>query len=100
MLRVELFTVVPVIPTCSMYLRQLWRFAARNAGARYIQIKYFQRSNVATAHRRKVQTTTARASSIQMRRRMRLLRTGEGLHRKACKKTVGVKNMPKFNSRK
>src|SRR6476469_42642 len=75
MLRVELFTVSPVIPTCSMYLRQFCKLAAKTAGARYIQKKYFQRPNVATAQRIKVQTTTVSANSAQMRWRTRLLRT-------------------------
>ena len=51
MLRVEPFTVSPVIPTCSMYLRQLCKFAAKTAGARYIQMKYFHRPNAAIAQR-------------------------------------------------
>src|SRR6476620_4572657 len=89
MLRVELFTVSPVIPTCSMYLRQFCKLAAKTAGARYIQKKYFQRPNVATAQRIKVQTTTVSANSAQMRWRTRLLRTGDGERRKARRKTNG-----------
>ena len=77
MLRVEPFTVSPVIPTCSMYLRQLCKLAAKRAGARYIQMKYFHRPNVAIAQRIKVHVTTVSANSAQMRRRTRLLRTGE-----------------------
>src|SRR6476619_8143270 len=100
MLRVEPFTVVPVRPTCSMYLRQLWRLAARKAGKRYIQMKYFHKSNTATATRTAIPTSAVKASSLQMRWRIRLFRIGEGLQTKARRKTNGVKKRPKFSSRK
>ena len=41
-----------------MYLRQLCRFAAKNAGARYIQKKYFHSPNAAIAPRIALQVTT------------------------------------------
>src|SRR4029077_15656771 len=99
MLRGELLTVSPVIPTCSMYLRQLWRLAANRAGARYSQMKYFHKSNAAIAEKNKIHVTIDSANSAQMRRRTRLLRTGEGEHKKARRKTNGEKNSPKLSSK-
>ena len=87
MLLVELFTVEPVSPTCSMYLRQLCRFAATIAGAKYIQRKYFHRSKAATPQMTRVQNTTVSANSAQILRRTRLLRTGEGDKKNARRKT-------------
>ena len=89
MLRVEPFTVSPVMPTCSMYLRQLCKLPAMTAGTAYIQMKYFHSPNAATVQTMSVQNKTIRASSAQMRRRTRLLRTGDGEHKKARRKTNG-----------
>ena len=59
------------------------------AGARYIQMKYLQRPNAATAQRIKVHVTTVSANSAQMRRRTRLLRTEkESKRRLAGKQTA------------
>src|SRR5260370_25248774 len=96
MLRVELFTVSPVIPTCSMYLRQFCKLAARISGARYIQMKYRHRPNVAVVQRTKAHTTVVSTNSAQTRRRTRLLRTGEREHKKARRKRNGEENNPKF----
>ena len=99
MLRVELFTVEPVRPTCSMYLRQLCMFEARNAGARYIQRKYFQAPHQVTAASRQTQTPAASANSAQIRRRSFLLRIGEPARRKVRTNKKGVKNKPRLSSR-
>src|SRR6478609_8684642 len=99
MLRVELFTVEPVSPTCSMYLRQLCMSAARKAGARYRQRKYFQAPHQLTAASRQIQTAAVRANSLQMRRRNFWFLIGESARRKVRTNKKGVKNKPKVNSR-
>src|SRR4051812_43487457 len=100
MLRVEPFTVSLVRPTCSMYLRQLCRLAARAAGTRYIQIKYFQSPNIATAPTTRLQNTTRSTSSAQILRRTRWLRTTGGEVKKARRKTNGENSSPRFSSQK
>ena len=90
MLRVELFTVEPVSPTCSIYLRQLCIFAAKNAGTRYIHKKYFHTPSHVTAATRQNQTAAVSANSIQTRRRTFLLRIGEPGRQKERMKRNGV----------
>ena len=90
MLLVELFTVEPVSPTCSMYLRQLCTFAARNAGARYIQRKYFHAPHHVTAAKIQHQAPAVSASSAQIRRRNFLFRIGEPARRKVRMNKNGV----------
>src|ERR1700736_1175958 len=99
MLLVELFTVEPVRPTCSMYLRQLCILEARNAGARYMQRKYFQAPHHVTAASRQTHTPAARPNSVQMRRRSFLFRIGESARRKVRANRNGVNNKPKLSSR-
>src|SRR5258708_38748767 len=90
MLRVELFTVEPVSPTCSMYLRQLCMLAARNAGARYIHRKYFHTPHQLTAARIQNHTPAVSANSAQIRRRSFLFRIGEPGRRKVRMNKNGV----------
>src|SRR5580704_11147557 len=99
MLLVELFTVPPVRPTCSMYLRQLCMFEARYAGARYIHRKYFQASHQATAARRQIHTPVASANSAQIRLRSFLFLIGESARRKVRANKNGVNNKPMLSSR-
>src|SRR5215831_15400647 len=90
MLRVELFAVLPVSPTCSMYLRQLWRFPAIRAGTRYIQNQYFQTPQSATAPIMPIQTIAANATSLQILRLTLGLRIDEFRPKKMRKKRSGV----------
>src|ERR1700680_2999351 len=99
MLRVELFTVLPTSPTCSMYFRQLCRFAAKIAGTRYIHKKYRHACQYVSADTIPVHTTTIRASSAQIRRRTFLLRIGEPVRRKARRNKNGVNSKPAVSSR-
>src|SRR5882672_6460897 len=98
MLRVELFTVEPVRPTCSTYLRKLCMFAANHAGMRCSQRKYFHTPKTATAVRSAVQTTAVTANSVQMRRRNFLFRIGEPRRRKVRTKRNGVNSSPIVSS--
>src|ERR1700686_269101 len=100
MLRVELFTVLPANPTCSMYLRQLCRFAAKIAGTRYIHEKYRHACQYVTADTIPIHTTAIRASSAQIRRRTFLLRIGEPARRKGRRNKNGVNSKPAVSSRK
>src|SRR5258708_36116085 len=90
MLRVELFTVEPVSPTCSMYVRQLCMFAARNAGTRYIQTKYFHAPHQVTAAKIQNHTPAVSANSVQIRRRSFLFRIGEPARRNVRMNKKGV----------
>src|ERR1700731_4518474 len=99
MLLVELFTVEPVRPTCSMYLRQLCILEARNAGARYMQRKYFQAPHQVTAASRQTHTPTIKPNSVQIRRRSFLFRIGESARRKVRTNKNGVKSKPHPSSR-
>src|SRR5258708_28638879 len=90
MLRVELFTVEPVSPTCSMYLRQLCMFAARNAGAKYINRKYFHAPDHVSAAKIENHTPAVSANSCQIRRRSFLFRICEPARRKVRMDKNGV----------
>src|ERR1700737_2749236 len=100
MLRVELFTVLPASPTCSMYLRQLCKFAAKIAGTRYIHKKYGHACQYVTADTIPIHTTTIRVSSAQFRRRPFLLRIGEPVRRKVRRNKNGVNSKPAVSSKK
>src|SRR5690242_10140391 len=100
MLRVEPFTVEPVSPTCSMYLRQLCMFDAKYAGAKYIQKKYFHAPHQVTAASRQIQTPAVSANSAQILRRSFLFRIGEPGRRKVRTNKNGVKNKPRLSSKK
>src|ERR1700686_2394745 len=99
MLRVELFTVLPASPTCSMYLRQLCRFAAKIAGTRYMTKKYRHAFQYVTADTIPIHTTTIRTSSAQIRRRTFAFRIGEPVRRKARRNKNGDDNKPAVSSR-
>ena len=77
MLRVELFTVEPVSPRCSIYLRRLCMFAASQAGARYSQRKYFHTSHHEIAAKMTIHRPAASKNSTQMRRRKSFFRIVE-----------------------
>src|SRR5260221_5255074 len=98
MLRVELFTVEPVSPTCSMYLRQLCMFAARNAGAKYINRKYFHAPDHVSAAKIENHTPAVSANSCQTRRRSFLFGICEPARRKVRMNKNGVYNKPTLSS--
>src|ERR1700745_4117956 len=99
MLRVELFTVEPVSPTCSIYLRQLCMLAARKAGAKYIHTKYFHAPDHVTAAKMQIHTPAVSADSVHIRRRSFLFRIAEPARKKVRIKKNGVKKKPILSSR-